>query len=265
MGEREESIHTGHRDRLRRRLRAEGMASFTEHEVLELLLMYAIPQRDVNPLAHALIERFGSLAAVLEADESELMRVRGVGEHAAMLLSMMPALIGRYHQSKLGARHVVTNPAQAHTYCRTLFAGVREERLYAICLDKAGHVIHPALMAQGTLDEVRVYPRQLVEIAVRYHAYNLLLAHNHPGGHCAASQSDIDATLGAARALQLINVNIVDHIVICSAGAYSMMHRRPVEGENKSESYLLRSPGPADKALKERGALVWCSMLDAYP
>ena len=92
----DENVHAGHRARLRERFLREGLDGFSEHEVLELLLIYAIPQRDVNPLAHALIARFGSLAGVLEADAAELRQVSGVGENAAVLLSLMPALLGIY-------------------------------------------------------------------------------------------------------------------------------------------------------------------------
>ena len=110
-------IHTGHRQRLRERFRAQGLSGFAEHEVLELLLTYAIPQKDVNPLAHALLERFGSLAAVLEADAGELMRVPGVGENAATLIALMPELFGSYQRSLLGDRPVITTFQEAVRYC----------------------------------------------------------------------------------------------------------------------------------------------------
>lgn len=90
----EKTVHAGHRARMRERFMKEGLSGFSEHEVLELLLMFAIPQRDVNPLAHRLIDRFGSLSAVLESSPAELTRVDGVGENAAALLSLMPQLMG---------------------------------------------------------------------------------------------------------------------------------------------------------------------------
>ena len=265
MAERDDNIHAGHRERLRMRLRASGMGGFSDHEVLELLLMYAIPMRDVNPLAHALIDRFGSLANVLDADENELMRVSGVGANTALLLSMMPALMGKYRQSKLGEKFVITNFQQARSYCRTLFSAAHDERLYAICMDKGGRVLHPALLSRGTLDEVPIYPRQIVEVALRYRAYNLLLAHNHPGGYCAASQADIDSTVSIARALKLINVNVIDHIVICGDEAYSMMNHCPFTPDTGAQSYVLRSPGPADRAALREGDVLWRSMDELDP
>ena len=109
----EKAVHAGHRARMRERFIKEGLSGFSEHEVLELLLMFAIPQRDVNPLAHRLIDRFGSLSAVLESSPAELTWVDGVGENAAALLSLMPQLMGYYQHSAMGRKPVITNLAEA--------------------------------------------------------------------------------------------------------------------------------------------------------
>ena len=178
----DENVHAGHRARLRERFLREGLDGFSEHEVLELLLTYAIPYKDVNPLAHALIARFGSLAGVLEADAAELRQVSGIGENAAVLLSLMPALLGRYQKSAMGERPILSNFAQAQTFCGALFFGAHDERFYIVCLDKSARVIHTEMLHRGTIDEVAVYPRPVVEIALRHHAHAVLLAHNHPGG-----------------------------------------------------------------------------------
>ena len=122
VAEQKKSIHAGHRERIRNRLKNEGLSSFSEHEVLELLLTYAIPRIDVNPLAHELIVRFGRLSNVLEADPSELMQVKGMGENAALLLTMMPQLVRYYQMNALGERPVVINTADAKTYCGPLFS-----------------------------------------------------------------------------------------------------------------------------------------------
>lgn len=148
----EKAVHAGHRARLRERFLKEGLSGFSEHEVLELLLMFAIPQKDVNPLAHALIGRFGSLSAVLEASPAELMRVAGVGQNAAALLSLMPQLMGYYQHSAMGAKPSITNLSGAKRYAGALFFGVHEECVYMICLDQSGRVLSPALLHKGTID-----------------------------------------------------------------------------------------------------------------
>ena len=216
-------IHKGHRQRLRERFRRQGLSGFAEHEVLELMLTYAIAQRDVNPIAHALIDRFGSLAAVLEADAGELMRVPGVGEQAATLIALMPELFGCYQRSLQGARPVIATYSDAVRYCMSLFFGAREEEVYLICLDQSGRVLHPALLRRGTIDRVSIYPREVVELALRYRAHAVLLAHNHPSGSTCASQADQTVTERIARALALVEVRLVDHLIIGGQSACSVM------------------------------------------
>lgn len=220
------SIHAGHRERLRERFRTAGLQSFSEHEILELLLTFAIPQKDVNPLAHELIARFGRLSHVLEADESELLRVPGVGRNAAALLNMMPQLMRCYRKSALGERPVIVNFADARDYCAPLFLGAQMEHAYLICLDQSGRVLHPALLHTGTLDEVMLYPRLVVETALRHHAHAVLLAHNHPGGTAYASQADLETTIRLGAVLSQLGIRLVDHLIVADGQVHSMMRDR---------------------------------------
>lgn len=236
------SIHAGHRERLRERFRRGGLSSFSEHEALELLLTYAIPQRDVNPLAHELIERFGSFSAVLEADESELLRVDGVGKNASLLLTMLPHLMGYYHRSAMGDRPVIHNLITAKRYAGALFIGAHQEHVYMICMDQSGRVLHPALLYKGTVDEVKLYPREVVETALRYHAHAVLLAHNHPSGQCDPSQADYDTTRRIISALRAIDVSVVDHLIFAGDSVYSMTRNSQCADQPEEEvSYVLRS------------------------
>ena len=262
MAETKKGVHTGHRARLRERLRREGLASFSEHEVLELLLTYAIPQRDVNPLAHELVARFGSLAGVLEADESELLRVDGVGANAALLLSMMPQLLRRYQMSAQGERPVITNLMQARAYCAPLFWGLKREQLYMVCLNKSGRVLHLALLHTGTVDEVALYPRVVVQTALRYDAHAVLLAHNHPSGVAQPSRADCAATDAVLRALETVGIKAVDHLIFSGDAVYSMMHRAQPESAPEAVSYIAARPGgPAQAdALREEREDGWIAM-----
>ena len=210
----EKAVHAGHRARMRERFMKEGLSGFSEHEVLEFLLMFAIPQRDVNPLAHRLIDRFGSLSAVLESSPAELTRVDGVGENAAALLSLMPQLMGYYQHSAMGRKPVITNLAEARKYAGALFFGLHEERVYMICVDQSGRVLHPALMHRGTIDQVQIYPREVVETALRYHAHAVLLAHNHPSGLALPSPEDRQTTLVLKAALEAVGIVLADHIIV---------------------------------------------------
>ena len=221
-GKKGDGIHAGHRGRIRERFRHEGLSGFSEHEVLELLLTYAIPQRDVNPLAHELIAHFGSLANVLEADEFDLLRVSGVGANAAALLTLVPQLLGYYQLNRMGDRPLVNNLASAKQYCDALFFGAHEERVYLLSLDKLGRVIYTTLLQTGTLDQVTLYPRTVVEIALRHRSYAVMLVHNHPGGFPEPSQADYDTTRALIKALSLVGVRMVDHLILSGDDVYSM-------------------------------------------
>ena len=236
MTGRDKSIHSGHRERIRNRLRNEGLSSFSEHEVLELLLTYAIPRQDVNPLAHELIARFGRLSNVLEADEKELLQVRGMGANAALLLTMMPQLMRYYQINAIGERPVILNLADAKAYCTPLFLGAHEEHIYLVCLDQKGHVRHLSLLQTGTIDEVPLYPRKVVETALRHNAHSVILAHNHPSGAAEASQADIDTTKAIASALMMIGIKFVDHLIFAGETCFSMTRERKLDQKTDDES-----------------------------
>ena len=245
------SIHAGHRERIRERLRTAGLSAFSEHEVLELLLTYAIPRQDVNPLAHELIDTFGSLSAVLDADESELLRVKGLGRNAALLLTMMPQLMRRYQLSSLGDRPVITTLADAKAYCAPLFIGAGEENIYMVCLDQAGHVIHRTLLHTGTVDQVPLYPRTVVEIALRHHAHAVILAHNHPSGIAEASQADLDVTQRIGTALHMIGIKLVDHLIFAGGTAFSIMRRCMTDSGTGELCYVRNMAADSAGALRE--------------
>lgn len=238
------SIHAGHRERLRERFRKEGLDGFSEHEVLELLLTYAIPQRDVNPLAHALIKHFGSLAGVLDAHESELLQVNGIGPHAALMLTLMPQLFSVYQRSSLGAAPVINTLGDAKKFCNHLFTGIHNERFYVICLNQQGHVLHTELLYEGTIDEVTIYPRQIVQMVLRHHAYGVMFVHNHPSGQPEPSQADIDTTEMIIKALRLISVRVIDHLIFTKETIYSMIRQSQYnmqEDPSTQFSYVMSS------------------------
>lgn len=260
-GEKEKSIHAGHRERIRERARREGLAAFSEHEVLELLLTYAIPQKDVNPLAHELVARFGSLANVLEADETELLRVSGVGRNAALLLSLMPQVMRYYQTNAQGEKPIVMNLKQAFAYCAPLFLGAKQEHLYMICLNKSGNVLHVALLHTGTVDQVALYPRIIVQTALRHDAHAVLLAHNHPSGVLLPSFADRKATTGVTEALASVDITLVDHLIFAGAQAYSITRGREI-GEDTDDdfSYIRPVSGNGAGVLFETQENEWIAM-----
>ncbi len=184
-------MHENHRARLRNRYRNEGLGSFEPHEILELLLFYALPRRDTNALAHTLIRHFGNLSGVLGASVEDLAAVPGMGEHSAILLNMMLPLQRAYLKDASRERKPLTNANIAIDYARNLFAGRRSEALFLLCLDSRCRLIRECLLLEGTVSEVSVHPRRIVECALQNNSVQVMLMHNHPEGDPQPSKSDL--------------------------------------------------------------------------
>lgn len=213
------SEHTGHRARMRERFAAQGLDGFAPHEILELILFYAIPQRNVNPLAHRLLERFGSLHAVLEAPHSELQKVEGMGEYAASLLRLFYETSLQLQKSRAGDKEQLNTRTSAEAHCSRLLLGKRTEHVYAVCLDASLRVLGDSMIASGTLTDVPAYPRLIAEAVLRFNAHSVILCHNHPGGTPEPSAQDIALTHELWRFLSGIDVQLLDNIIIGDDGA----------------------------------------------
>ena len=208
------SIHDGHRDRLRMRFLQEGLDGFTDIQVLELLLFYCIPRRDTNEIAHALLNRFKTLAQVLDAPVEELKRVPGVGENTATFLSLICATGRSYLISKANQTAVVKSIDQCAAYMAPLFYGRRNEMVYLLSLDAKCKVLSCDLVNEGSVNATSVSVRRIVEMALASNATSVVLAHNHPSGVAVPSDEDKQTTLRIAEALKMIDVELVDHLVI---------------------------------------------------
>lgn len=212
-------MHDGHRERLRKRYIENGIESLAEHERLELLLTYALPRQDTNPIAHRLIERFGSLEAVLEANAFDLLQVQGVGERTAALLRLCGDLKRLPPEERKKAP--LRTPGEAFSYCRSLFDSEQGERFYCIALDKSKRAIYAEMITRGTPTRTAVYPRLVVESALRHGACSVIMTHNHPSGDARPSREDVDATIAVRGALSAIDINLFDHIIVGKEQGYS--------------------------------------------
>lgn len=215
-------MHEGHRERVKKRCMKEGLASFEDHQILELLLFYAIPRADTNPIAHKLLKKFGSLKNVLEGDIYELERVEGIGRNTAIFFSLFLQVFKKYKEEKLGKRIILKNAHDAAYYASVLLGEEKMEVMLVICLDKQFRVRHTEPLSKGTVDELTVYPRQVAEMAMRHASSAILLAHNHPGGDPRPSNTDIQTTAAIASALSALGIVLVDHIIVCDNTATSM-------------------------------------------
>jgi DNA repair protein RadC len=209
----EKKLHEGHRQRVKTRYLTEGLDAFEDHQVLEMLLFFCIPMKDTNELAHKMIAEFGSLAALFEADPKDICKRSGVSDNTAILISLIPSLSRRYFKGKWGDKPVLNSSAKAGEYAVALFAGRTYETFFVICLDLRNRVNYAALVHEGTLNEVAVYPRLIIEMVLRHQANSVILAHNHPGGSLNPSDDDIELTKKIKAALEPISVKVVDHII----------------------------------------------------
>jgi len=217
--------HSGHRARLRESFLARGLQGVHEHQILELLLTFAIPRKDTNPLAHSLIKRFGSLKDVLNANAYDLMQTEGIGESAAVLLS----LVGQISRKKDQGREQnpkLLNPDAAMRYCQDRYGENKYECFYVISLDVNRRVLYDEMISSGTLTETAVYPRLAVESALRHKAHSVILCHNHPSGDVRPSNEDIESTQMILNALSAIGIHLNDHIITGPLDSYSMKGRK---------------------------------------
>ncbi len=216
-----ENIHVGHRARLRQRFRDEGLDAFEDHQILELLLFYAIHRRDTNELAHLLLRRHGSLSGVLDADISDMADVKGIGESAAILLSLVPAVARRYLHDRCRHSDSLQTTEQVADFIVPLMVGRTEEVFYVICLDTQLRSIAPALVATGSVNKAHVEPRHVVEAALRNKAHAVVLAHNHPTGTAKPTTADHRLTKTLVDALGLIGIRVLDHLIIAGDDWFS--------------------------------------------
>lgn len=216
------SIHEGHRQRLKNRFREEGLDQFDEIQVLELLLFYAIPQKDTNPLAHQLLTRFGSLAQVLEATVEELEKVPGIGTNAATLLHLTMDLARYYMVNRTARSAVLTSTEKCGDYLLPYFLGRRNETVFLLCLDAKCKVLACKEVGEGSVNSASVPVRRIVEMALSLNATSVVLAHNHPSGLALPSGEDVQTTRRLATALDAVDITLADHIVVADDDYVSM-------------------------------------------
>ena len=217
------SIHKGHRERLKQRFLEEGLDGFTDIQVLELLLFYVIPRRDTNPVAHALLDRFGSLTQVLEAPVEELKKVEGIGQETAVFLNLIPSA-GRYYLvDKTMQSRVLKTIDQCGAYLLPFFFGRKVETVFLLCLDAKCKVLCCKEVGEGSVNSAGISVRKIVETALGANATAVVLAHNHPSGIAVPSHEDIQTTHRIAAALRAVDVHLVDHIVVADDDYVSMV------------------------------------------
>lgn len=210
-----------HRQRLRERFRKAGAEGLHDYELLELLLTYAIPRKDVKPVAKSLTKRFGGLAGVLDASYEELKSTAGLGSASAILIRLAKQLCEAYLGEQMAARDALSSPKTVMNFARAKLAGLPHEAFMVVYLNVKNEVIGHELIHEGTLDRAVIYPRRVIESALANRAANLILVHNHPSGHTDPSPEDKKLTRMIKDAARTVDITVLDHIIVGKGGYFS--------------------------------------------
>jgi len=208
----------GHRERLRARFRDVGADAVSDYELLELMLFRAIPQRDVKPLAKALIAKFGSFAEVVSAPQARLREIKGLGDAAITELKIVHAAAGRLARGEVQKRPLLSSWGSVLDYCRMAQAFADKEQFRILFLDKRNQLIADELQQTGTVDHTPVYPREVVKRALELSATALILVHNHPSGDPTPSRADIQMTQAIVEMAKPLGISVHDHIIVGKEG-----------------------------------------------
>lgn len=220
----EKNPHSGHRKRLRERFLREGLDSFAYHNVVELLLTYAVPRRDTNLLAHRLCEKYPSFDLLCSADVKELTETEGIGENAAALIKLIPALAAFYADAcGKKARITLRNEEEVTAFLSAHLAGKTEETLLALMLDGRGRLLDCRTLAVGSQVSSLLDLHLLFQAIFSVHPTDLILAHNHPSGALIPSEDDLMLTKKLAYLCEQMEIRFLDHYLFAEDRFLSLM------------------------------------------
>ena len=213
-GGKKKNPHAGHRERQKDKFLRFGLEPFSEVEALELLLYYSISRQDTNELAHALLDAFHDIRGVINAHPKDLQRVQGVGEHTAILLSLVGSLYRRHMKEKLPHRTRLRTAQELGEYFFSTLSGRPVETVYLLCLDENYGILGEHDLGEGGPARVEPSVRRIVELALRDRAVQVVISHNHVSSPAMPSRDDVESTRSLYHALALIQVELLDHIIV---------------------------------------------------
>ena len=241
-------VHSGHRQRLRARINNSDIDNMEDYQILEYLLTYSIPRKDTNELAHNLINTFGHLNNVLDADINYLLNVEGVGENTASFLTSLPKIFKKYTMQNNSNIHIINTPAVAIDYCKNILQFLSYEELYAVFIDASSYIMKCVKISSGTKYSTNGNLRKITELALQLNARAVLLAHNHPNNNPEPSSDDNHFTESVTRSLQFNGVHILDHIIVTADGYYSYHLTHQLDKYRiKDKEFLISCPPPPYK------------------
>jgi DNA repair protein RadC len=208
------SYNEGHRQRVFQKFMQYGGEVFADYELLELLLMQIIPRKDVKPLAKELLNRFGSLSAIVRAEPEHLKQIKGVGDRTVVFLKTIKTFNLRLSKEKINNQPILSDWNAILDYAQLLYAGETVEKLRILFLNQKLQLMHTEIHQTGTVNHVPIYPREILKRALNLNATAIVLLHNHPSGNPNPSKDDITATLEIEKLLNTIPIRLLDHLII---------------------------------------------------
>lgn len=221
MSEKKKNVHDGHRNRLRKKIVTIGAENMPSHEILEFLLFHTIPYKDTNELSHKLINTFGSLSAVLNADFSDLCQVDGIGEVTAAFIASLPNIFKAY-SIDLNKKKSINSVYDVAAYLMPKFTATEKELVYIVCLDSGNKIINCCLVSKGSSNKALLENRSIIEAVIRNNCNTVILAHNHPHTSPKPSNEDKESTYQIMKLLDNIGVTLIDHLIFSNDDFFSM-------------------------------------------
>ena len=218
-----DNIHKGHRQRMRHEMiEQDNIDKMSDHRLLEVLLFYGIPRRDTNSIAHELLNKFGTLTAVFEAEVEELKSVKGMTENAATLIKTIMPLARRYQDDKFKAGSVFENIDELGRFLMRKYMGRKNEAFAITCLDTKGKLLGFDILAEGTPDTVEVSLSDVAAVVIKRNASVAIVSHNHVATSAVPSNRDIEMTIKLKETIETLGTTLLDHIVISGDDYVSM-------------------------------------------
>lgn len=217
------NLHEGHRERMRSKFLKAGIDAFTEHEVLEMLLFYAVPRVNTNEMAHELLNKFGTIGGVLDAPIEALTETSHLSENGATLLKLIPQILKLY--PKEPQTPCLDNYEALKSYFKNEYLGARNEQFKVVCLTQSMNVISCELVCEGDVNVVKPEPLKIVETAIKFNSRIIIISHNHPSALSLPSDEDVNTTRMFKRVLEPLGITLLDHVIVSGFGDVTSMRQ----------------------------------------
>ena len=214
-------VYAGHRKRLRAKFQKSGFEGLLDYEQVELLLTYAVPVKDVKPVSKLLIKKYKNISGLLDVPYDELKEIKGLGDSSAILIKFTRSLLTKYSEEKMLSSDVLNSPEKVYKFSKLKIGSNRNESLMAIFLNTKNMVINYEIFSEGSIDSVTVYPRRIIEQALKNNASGIILVHNHPSGDITPSTSDNELTEELKNISKSMDIRLLDHIIVSKKEYYS--------------------------------------------